>query len=42
LIGRGVTVAEVEEVTSPGRPPVCYAAFTGPDGNGWTLQQLPY
>jgi hypothetical protein len=41
LIGRGVTVAEVEEMTSPGRPEVHCAAFTDPDGNGWILQQLP-
>lgn len=42
LLARGVEVAEVEELTAPGRPSVFYAAFTDPDGNGWTLQQLPY
>jgi catechol 2,3-dioxygenase-like lactoylglutathione lyase family enzyme len=41
LITRGVDVADVQEMTAPGRPSVYYAAFTDPDGNGWTLQQLP-
>src|SRR5215472_16497652 len=42
LIARGVDVADVQEMTAPGRPSVYYAAFTDPDGNGWTLQQLPH
>jgi catechol 2,3-dioxygenase-like lactoylglutathione lyase family enzyme len=42
LLARGVTVADVVDMTSPGKPTVSYAAFTDPDGNGWTLQQLPY
>ena len=42
LLARGLDVAEVEEMTAPERPSVYYAAFTDPDGNGWTLQQLPY
>jgi catechol 2,3-dioxygenase-like lactoylglutathione lyase family enzyme len=42
LIGRGVDVGEVSEMSAPGKPPVSYAAFDDPDGNGWTLQQLPY
>ncbi|MEW2624988.1 VOC family protein [Streptomyces sp. NPDC048106] len=41
LTGRGVEVAEVEAMGAPGKPTVSYAAFTDPDGNGWTLQQLP-
>lgn len=41
LVGRGVEVAEVEDMGAPGKPTVSYAAFTDPDGNGWTLQQLP-
>ena len=41
LVGRGVEVAEVEDMSAPGKPTVSYAAFTDPDGNGWTLQQLP-
>ncbi|MFJ5675698.1 VOC family protein [Streptomyces sp. NPDC093097] len=41
LVGNGVEVAEVETMGAPGKPAVSYAAFTDPDGNGWTLQQLP-
>lgn len=41
LAGRGVDIAEVTEMSAPGKPTVSYAAFTDPDGNGWTLQQLP-
>ncbi|MEW1658731.1 VOC family protein [Streptomyces sp. NPDC093707] len=41
LVGNGVEVAEVEAMGAPGKPAVSYAAFTDPDGNGWTLQQLP-
>jgi catechol 2,3-dioxygenase-like lactoylglutathione lyase family enzyme len=41
LIERGVDVGEVQDMTAPGKPTVSYAAFTDPDGNGWTLQQLP-
>ena len=40
LVERGAEIAEVEEMTAPGKPPVYYAAFTDPDGNGWTLQQI--
>jgi catechol 2,3-dioxygenase-like lactoylglutathione lyase family enzyme len=42
LLAHGVDVAEIQEMTAPGRPSVYYAAFTDPDDNGWTLQQLPY
>jgi catechol 2,3-dioxygenase-like lactoylglutathione lyase family enzyme len=41
LVERGVEVAEVQDMSAPGKPTVSYAAFTDPDGNGWTLQQLP-
>ncbi|WP_433411871.1 VOC family protein [Microtetraspora malaysiensis] len=41
LVERGVDVAEVEDLSAPGKPTVSYAAFSDPDGNGWTLQQLP-
>ncbi|MFE7316548.1 VOC family protein [Streptomyces sp. NPDC057555] len=41
LVGNGVEVAEVEAMGAPGKPTISYAAFTDPDGNGWTLQQLP-
>jgi len=40
LVGRGVAVGEITEMTAPGKPTVSYAAFTDPDGNGWTLQQI--
>ena len=40
LVGRGVDVGDVQDMTAPGKPTVSYAAFTDPDGNGWTLQQL--
>jgi catechol 2,3-dioxygenase-like lactoylglutathione lyase family enzyme len=42
LIERGVDVGEVQDLTAPGKPTVSYAPFTDPDGNGWTLQKLPY
>ncbi|MGW6704545.1 VOC family protein [Streptomyces sp. NPDC054956] len=41
LLARGVDIAEVQDMTAPGKPVVSYAAFNDPDGNGWTLQQLP-
>jgi catechol 2,3-dioxygenase-like lactoylglutathione lyase family enzyme len=34
---RGVEVGEVQNLGG-----VLYAPFSDPDGNGWTLQQLPY
>jgi len=34
---RGVEVGEVMDLGG-----VLYASFSDPDGNGWTLQQLPY
>lgn len=37
LIERGVEVGEVQDLGG-----VLYAPFKDPDGNGWTLQQLPY
>lgn len=41
LLGRGVEIGEVQDMTAPGKPVVSYAAFNDPDGNGWTRQQLP-
>jgi catechol 2,3-dioxygenase-like lactoylglutathione lyase family enzyme len=41
LLGRGVEIAEVVDMSAPGKPTISYAAFADPDGNGWTLQQLP-
>jgi predicted enzyme related to lactoylglutathione lyase len=37
LVSRGVEVGQVEDLEG-----VLYAPFSDPDGNGWTLQQLPY
>jgi catechol 2,3-dioxygenase-like lactoylglutathione lyase family enzyme len=37
LVERGVEVGEVQDLGG-----VLYAPFSDPDGNGWTLQQLPY
>ena len=37
LLERGVDVGEVEDLGG-----ALYAPFSDPDGNGWTLQQLPY
>jgi catechol 2,3-dioxygenase-like lactoylglutathione lyase family enzyme len=37
LVERGVEVGEVQDLGG-----VLYAPFNDPDGNGWTLQQLPY
>jgi catechol 2,3-dioxygenase-like lactoylglutathione lyase family enzyme len=42
LVGRGVDITEVRALGAPGKPLVGYAYFKDPDGNGWTLQQLPY
>ncbi len=36
LVGRGVEVSEVEEF-----PWGSFVHFSDPDGNGWSLQQLP-
>ena len=37
LVERGVEIGEVRDLGG-----VLYASFEDPDGNGWTLQQLPY
>jgi len=37
LADHGVEVGEVQDLGG-----VLYASFSDPDGNGWTLQQLPY
>lgn len=37
LAGRGMEVGELQDLGG-----VLYASFSDPDGNGWTLQQLPY
>jgi hypothetical protein len=42
LLGRGVEISEVQDMSAPGKPTVSYAYFKDPDGNGWALQKLPY
>ena len=42
LLGRGVEISEVQDMSAPGKPTVSYAYFKDPDGNGWALQRLPY
>jgi catechol 2,3-dioxygenase-like lactoylglutathione lyase family enzyme len=41
LVGRGVGVSEVKVLGRPGRPGFKHAYFRDPDGNGWTLQEIP-
>ena len=41
LVGRGVEVSDVKVLGRPGRPGFKHAWFHDPDGNGWTLQELP-
>jgi catechol 2,3-dioxygenase-like lactoylglutathione lyase family enzyme len=38
LMGRGVLVGQIEELDQG----VKYAAFSDPDGNSWTLQEMPW
>ena len=38
LVGRGIDVGSVVDVGGG----VLYAAFEDPDGNGWTLQYMPW
>ncbi|KAA2254502.1 glyoxalase [Solihabitans fulvus] len=40
LLGRGVDISEVTDLSAPGKPTVSYAGFADPDGNTWTLQQV--
>jgi hypothetical protein len=38
LMSRGVLVGQIEEHDQG----VKYAAFSDPDGNSWTLQEMPW
>jgi catechol 2,3-dioxygenase-like lactoylglutathione lyase family enzyme len=38
LMGRGVLVGQIDELDQG----VKYAAFSDPDGNSWTLQEMPW
>ena len=41
LLERGVDVSDVVVLGRPGRPGFKHAHFRDPDGNGWTLQEIP-
>jgi catechol 2,3-dioxygenase-like lactoylglutathione lyase family enzyme len=41
LAGRGLDVGEVQELGQPGKPGFKFVFFNDPDGNGWTVQELP-
>ena len=41
LVGRGLDVSEVKVLGRHGRPGFKHAYFRDPDGNGWTVQQIP-
>jgi len=41
LVDRGVEVSDVEVLGRPGRPGFKHAYFRDPDGNRWTLQEIP-
>ena len=41
LAGRGVGVSEIQQLGPEGTPGSRFVFFDDPDGNTWTLQQLP-
>jgi catechol 2,3-dioxygenase-like lactoylglutathione lyase family enzyme len=41
LTARGVDVSDVKVLGRPGRPGFKHAYFRDPDGNGWTVQEIP-
>jgi catechol 2,3-dioxygenase-like lactoylglutathione lyase family enzyme len=41
LIARGLEIGEVEILGRPGRPGFAFAHFRDPDGNAWTIQEIP-
>lgn len=41
LVRRGVDVSDVLVLGRPGRPGFKHAYLRDPDGNGWTLQEIP-
>lgn len=41
LAGRGVEISEVQQLGPEGAPGSRFAFFADPDGNGWSLQELP-
>jgi catechol 2,3-dioxygenase-like lactoylglutathione lyase family enzyme len=41
LVDRGVDVSDVKVLGRPGRPGFKHAYFRDPDGNGWSVQEIP-
>jgi catechol 2,3-dioxygenase-like lactoylglutathione lyase family enzyme len=41
LSGRGVELTDVEELGREGGPGFKFVYFNDPDGNGWTVQEIP-
>ncbi|MCH1868141.1 VOC family protein [Nocardioides sp. CFH 31398] len=41
LAARGVDISEVQQLGPEGTPGSRFAFFADPDGNGWSLQELP-
>jgi catechol 2,3-dioxygenase-like lactoylglutathione lyase family enzyme len=41
LVARGVAIGDVTEMGRPGRPGFKFAFFEDPDGNAWTVQEIP-
>jgi catechol 2,3-dioxygenase-like lactoylglutathione lyase family enzyme len=41
LVDRGVDVSDVKVLGRPGRQGFKHAYFRDPDGNGWTVQEIP-
>jgi catechol 2,3-dioxygenase-like lactoylglutathione lyase family enzyme len=41
LVHRGLDVSDVRVLGRPGRPGFKHAYFRDPDGNGWTVQEIP-
>jgi catechol 2,3-dioxygenase-like lactoylglutathione lyase family enzyme len=41
LTGQGLDLSDVEVLGRPGRPGFKHAYFADPDGNHWTVQEIP-
>lgn len=41
LVARGVEMSDIVVMGRPGRPGFKHAYFRDPDGNGWTVQEIP-
>jgi catechol 2,3-dioxygenase-like lactoylglutathione lyase family enzyme len=40
LLGRGLSITEVQQLGPEGSPGSRFAFFNDPDGNGWSVQEL--